>query len=180
VAYTVPPVFWGCSIAKAVHPWQHGSHAFYTGTLGVNLRRSKMSEKFGTCQCGEVGYTVRGSIVQVVNCHCGLCRRTTGAPFSSYVVIREANFAVIRGQGSLGSFAVTKRTTKRFCKTCGTPIFNSNPEMYPSLVMLYLGTLNGHEELTPAIDIFCEKRLQWVSTNESSKTFPHAPGGNPR
>jgi hypothetical protein len=34
----VPPVIHGCGIAKAVLPWQHENHAFYTALSGVMKR----------------------------------------------------------------------------------------------------------------------------------------------
>ena len=137
--------------------------------------RANVIESTGSCKCGQVRYNVVGPALQVVACHCGLCRSMTGAPFSSYLVIREEHFAVISGRETLVNYAVTERTKRHFCATCGTPIFNSNPHTYKGLAMIYLGTIEGHENLTPGISIYCESKLPWVSVHESSKSFPCAP-----
>jgi hypothetical protein len=133
-----------------------------------------MSELSGNCKCGQVQYRVASPTVQVVACHCALCRSMTGAPFSSYVVVRDKDFYVITGNDSLTGYMVTERTKRYFCSHCGTPIFNSNPHTYKGLAMLYLGTVHAHETLVPGISIYCESKLPWVSIPESSRSFPFA------
>jgi hypothetical protein len=134
-----------------------------------------MIESFGSCKCGQVQYKVAGPALQVVACHCGLCRSMTGAPFSSYVVVKEEHFAVTTTHQILANYAVTERTKRHFCVTCGTPIFNSNPHTYKGLAMIYLGTVVGHENLAPELSIYCESKLPWVDIRESSKSFSCAP-----
>lgn len=132
-----------------------------------------MTEVKGSCHCGAVSYTVHGDIVSVVNCHCGLCRSLSGTAFASYVVVREPELS-LRGRDSLASYTATDKSTKHFCKVCGTPIFNTNPVTYPSLVMLYLGTLASSASLTPKINVFCESKLPWVDGIASITGFPQA------
>jgi hypothetical protein len=134
-----------------------------------------MSESSGSCKCGQIRYRVAGLALQVVACHCAMCRSMTGAPFSSYVVVREEDFSVTSGNSGLASYAVTERTKRHFCPNCGTSIFNSNPHAYKGLTMVYLGTLLGHETLVPGISIYCESKLPWVSVSESTRSFPQAP-----
>jgi hypothetical protein len=134
-----------------------------------------MSELFGGCRCGQVQYKLVGPIVQVVACHCGLCRSMTGAPLSSYAVVKEEHVAFTDSRAALASYAVTEHTNRHFCVTCGTPLFNSNPHAYRGLTMLYLGTVQGHERLTPGINIYCESKLSWVHLPESSKNFSRNP-----
>lgn len=134
-----------------------------------------MTESIGGCKCGQVRYKIAGPALQVVACHCGLCRSMTGAAFSSYVVVREDQFAVASEGRMPAAYTVTERTRRHFCDTCGTPIFNSNPHTYRGLAMVYLGTLEGHESLVPGISIYCESKLPWVSIDESARSFAQAP-----
>lgn len=99
----------------------------------------------------------------------------TGAPLSSYLVVREEAFSVTYGKNGLASYAVTERTRRHFCVTCGTPIFNANPHTYKGLAMVYLGTVQGHERLVPGLSIYCESMLPWVSNSESIRRFPQGP-----
>lgn len=137
-----------------------------------------MSESPGGCKCGQIQYRVSGPTLQVVACHCAMCRSMTGAPISSYVVVREEDFSVTSGNDGLASYTVTERTKRHFCTNCGTPIFNSNPHTYKDLTMVYLGTVQGHETLVPRIGIYCESKLPWLSISESVRSFPDAPKGN--
>ncbi|KQQ86600.1 GFA family protein [Massilia sp. Leaf139] len=134
-----------------------------------------MEASSGGCTCGQIQYSIGGPALQLVACHCGMCRRMTGAPFSSYLVVKEAQFDVTAADDSLASYAVTERATRHFCRRCGTPVFNTNPHTYTGLVMLYLGTVQGHETLVPGVAIFCEDKLPWVSLPEAAKPFAAAP-----
>lgn len=130
----------------------------------------------GQCSCGELAYHHPAPAVQIVACHCSLCRRMTGAPLSSYVVVKAADLVLTQGQDFLKSYAVTSRTQRYFCTDCGTPLYNSNQVTYAGLTMLYLGTVNQHESLTPTMDIYCESNLSWLSTADSSRHFEQTPG----
>ena len=135
---------------------------------------SSSSSLTGSCHCGKVRYLVHGSIVSVVNCHCGLCRSLSGAAFTSYVVVREPDFRVEQGQESIAHYGATSKATKHFCTACGTPLFNTNPVDYPSLVMVYLGTASATAELTPKVNVYRESMLSWVGSVEGIKSFSQA------
>ena len=128
----------------------------------------------GSCHCGKVHYAVHGNIVSVVNCHCGLCRSLSGAAFTSYIVVRAPDFRVERGQESVANYAATPKATKHFCIACGTPLFNTNPIDYPSLVMVYLGTAAATIELTPRVNVYRESMLPWVDRVDGIKSFSQA------
>ena len=128
----------------------------------------------GSCHCGKVRYAVHGDVLSVVNCHCGLCRNLSGAAFTSYVVVREADFRVEQGRESIARYAATPKAAKQFCVACGTPLFNTNPIDYPNLLMAYLGTLRTATELTPRINVFRESMLPWAGAVETIKSFSQA------
>ena len=135
-----------------------------------------MNEIAGGCKCGEIGFNVDGPALQIVTCHCGMCRSLTGAAFSTYVVVREELFRITEGSEKPASYEVTYRTRRHFCRNCGTSLFNSNPETYKGLKMLYFGTIRGNERFEPRINIFCESKLPWVTVHASSKSFQRTPG----
>jgi len=116
----------------------------------------------GECRCGRVRYLVAGDIKAVVNCHCTMCRTMNGAAFSTYAVVAEAELSV-SGSAFLGHYLAVETATRHFCRHCGSPVFNTNPRRYPGVAMLFLGSLAGHERLRPAVNIYCESELPWVS-----------------
>lgn len=123
----------------------------------------------GGCKCGAVSYTADEAL-RLVNCHCCLCRSINGGAFSSYVVVKAEGFTASFGD-SLGSVAVGESAIKHFCRDCGTPVFNTNPERYPGYTMLYFGTVEGHEALEPSLNIYCSSELDWVETLGSLPSF---------
>jgi hypothetical protein len=133
-----------------------------------------MNEIHGGCACGQVLYEVCSTPLQVVACHCRLCRSMNGAPFSAYAVVRQKDFRLTAGEVS--SYQATERTTKHFCRACGTPIFNSNPTIYKGLTMVYVGTTEDPQRHVPVMNIFCESKLEWVEPNAGSKVFSKSPG----
>ena len=127
----------------------------------------------GFSKCAAVRYTT-GDPLRLVNCHCGLCRSLNGSAFTSYVVVRSDSF-VVHGQEALGAFIATDYSTKHFCKSCGTPIYNVNPSTYPRLAMIYLGSIEKHHEFPAGINIYCSSKLGWVDSIATQPSFPEAP-----
>ncbi len=118
-----------------------------------------MSILSGSCNCGAITYQVTGDVRSVVNCHCGLCRKMNGAPFSTYVAVADKDIA-LSGDG-LHVHNVTNNARKHFCKKCGTPIYNTNRQ-YADLTILHLGSLDSPTELVPQLNIYCESQLSWL------------------
>ena len=52
----------------------------------------------GGCFCGAVRYEAGGTPFDETNCHCSICRRTTGAPFVTWFSVRRSDFRVIKGE----------------------------------------------------------------------------------
>ncbi len=46
----------------------------------------------GGCFCGKIRYQIDAEEPLAVNCHCSMCRRTSGAPFVVWLVVPKADF----------------------------------------------------------------------------------------
>lgn len=130
----------------------------------------------GACLCGNVQYSVGRAPVQIVACHCGLCRRMTGAPFTVYAVARSNDVQVRERGAGLRQHQVTERTMRSFCGNCGTPLFNANAVAYPGLSMLYFGTTDALQLYVPTLEIFCESKLPWVVLGTPCRAHARSPG----
>lgn len=111
----------------------------------------------------------------MVNCHCTLCRSLTGSAFTTYAVVRQGDVSV-QGQSDVRKYQATEAATRHFCTKCGTPLFNTNPSMYPGVLMLYLGTIAASDRMPPPVNIFCADMLDWVASLTTLKSFPGVPG----
>jgi hypothetical protein len=92
-----------------------------------------------------------------------------GSAFSSYAVI-PYNALEVLGGSDLGAYSVTARATKHYCRRCGTPLFNLNSK-YAGACMLYLGAIEGSEEHSPALNVYCESMLSWLEGVTSLEGF---------
>jgi hypothetical protein len=86
-------------------------------------------EVSGGCLCGAVRYRARGEIKGVNNCYCGMCRKSSGAGFTTFVGFDKADVELS------GEAPVTYRSSaiaeRGFCGRCGSPItfvYLSEPE----------------------------------------------------
>jgi hypothetical protein len=99
----------------------------------------------------------------------------TAAAFSTYLVFRHNDVVIHDPLAKLKAFDVTPRTTRHFCRDCGTPLFNLNPETYPGLMMVYLGTIEAPEQHPPRIQIYCESQLPWLRGSLPGTSFERTP-----
>ena len=129
----------------------------------------------GSCFCNTVRFKVSGAPKSVVNCHCSICRRQSGAAFSTYVAVLESAFEIISGIESISSFQMGEGAYKYFCKNCGSPIFNKN-NRYPGLSIIYLGGISDLSNMVPTANIYCENQLPWVPSIAELRSFAQGIG----
>jgi hypothetical protein len=74
----------------------------------------------GGCFCGWIRYEAAGTPFHETNCHCSICRRTTGAPFVTWFSVRRSDFRLLSGDPT--RFKSTAKGTRSFCPRCGTQL----------------------------------------------------------
>ena len=75
----------------------------------------------GGCLCGAVRYEVRGPLRDVVNCHCGQCRRTTGH-HGAFAATAADDLTVTEDRG-LKWYKSSDIARRAFCAECGSTLF---------------------------------------------------------
>lgn len=77
----------------------------------------------GSCFCGEVVVKCRDQPRSVSYCHCTICRRLTGAPFSAQALFPSAMADVELEPGAkLQSLQTSRAVTRQRCATCQSPV----------------------------------------------------------
>jgi len=74
----------------------------------------------GGCFCGAVRYQASGTVWAQTNCHCEICRRTSGAPLVTWFTVQTANFRIT--SGTPASFESSEHAVRTFCSRCGMPL----------------------------------------------------------
>jgi hypothetical protein len=73
----------------------------------------------GHCLCGAVTVTMVPAKAEVHACHCGQCRRWTGAAFLEI----DAAPGTLKADGPVKSFASSDWAERAHCGTCGSPLW---------------------------------------------------------
>lgn len=113
----------------------------------------------GGCFCGAIRYQIDEDDLLVANCHCTMCRRTSGAPYVTWLIVHENNFRYTQGTPKL--LKSSDEGTRFFCSDCGTPIVCQS-SAHPERVDITLGSLDHPEKYTPTMEGFTDTRLPWV------------------
>lgn len=75
----------------------------------------------GGCLCGAVRYEVKGSLRDVVNCHCSMCQRLHGN-FGPHSKALKVNITITRDDG-LAWYKTSEIAQRGFCRECGSGLF---------------------------------------------------------
>src|SRR5262249_44388977 len=121
-------------------------------------RRSTMLR--GSCLCGEVKYEIDGSLRNVVNCHCSMCRKAHGAAFRTRATVRVAAFHFKTGEALLTFYESSPGEHRSFCRVCGAKVitkYDRHPESYG----FALGTLDTDPEVKPSRHVFTRFKAPW-------------------
>ncbi len=82
-----------------------------------------MSESLiaGGCLCGQVRYTLREAPSNVEYCHCGMCRKQTGAPVAGWIDVPQRALSWEGGKPS--EYASSPEARRGFCGNCGSALY---------------------------------------------------------
>lgn len=78
----------------------------------------------GKCLCGEVEFAVSGALPDIYQCHCSLCRKTTGSSANAALIVQSDNFQWVSGQDFVTSYVTDTGYRSDFCSRCGSPLPN--------------------------------------------------------
>ena len=131
----------------------------------------------GGCRCGAVRYRAEGGPLWVSHCHCVECRRSSGAPVSTFAGVRADAFAFVAGTPS--AYESSPDVWRKFCGACGTPL-TYEAAVYPGEVHIIAGTLDAPASLAPERHVFDRDRLPWLALADDLPRHDTLPDGVPR
>lgn len=112
----------------------------------------------GGCFCGAIRYRIEAGDSHVVNCHCSMCRKTSGAPFVTWILLSGEQFALTAGEPAV--LKSSANGTRWFCDRCGTPIAFQTDER-PGKIDVTVCSLDDPDAFPPKEDVYVETRLEW-------------------
>lgn len=126
--------------------------------------------KTGSCLCGAVRYRVTGPMRQVVNCHCGQCRKQTGH-FLSATGVRLKYFELTEDRG-LQWYEASATAKRGFCHECGAFLFwqpNGGER-----IAIAAGSLDGPTGLSTAAHIFVADKGDYYELDDGVPCYPQS------
>lgn len=126
----------------------------------------------GSCLCGGIRYQVDSDgFGPVINCHCSMCRKATGAAFRTRAAVRASAFRWAAGQDLVSRYESSPGETRTFCRTCGSTLatfFRDRPDE----IGLPLGTLDDDPGVRPSAHVYVDSKAPWFSIADSLPRFP--------
>ena len=118
----------------------------------------------GSCLCGAVRLAISAPLDYAEYCHCGTCRRATGAPLMAWACVR--NDAVEIEGDALKRFASSPAVERGFCGQCGTALTFWDRD-HPETLYIAVACLEEVEACAPTFHIWRSDRLSWIDDREN-------------
>ena len=81
----------------------------------------RKEKTLGGCLCGAVRFEVKGSLRDVANCHCGMCRRLHGG-YGPHSKASKSDLRITKEEG-LAWYQTSEIARRGFCRNCGSSLF---------------------------------------------------------
>lgn len=79
------------------------------------------TEHQGSCNCGNVGFTVKGELRDILACHCTQCRKQSGFYFAATEA--KCEDLNIIGEHNITWYEASDTAKRGFCSNCGSALF---------------------------------------------------------
>lgn len=113
----------------------------------------------GGCFCGALRYEAGGAPFHLTNCHCSICRGTTGAPFVAWFSVPRASFRLVRGSPT--RFWSSAKGVRSFCARCGTQLTFEHEDARDEIDVTTC-SLDDPGRLPPEDHTRTSSRLRWI------------------
>jgi hypothetical protein len=100
---------------------------------------SEQSVYAGSCFCGAVELEVSGAPEAMGYCHCSDCRSWSAGPVNAFTLWKPQAVRITKGAEEVGSYAKTRNSLRKWCKSCGGHLLTEHPGM--GLVDVYAAVL---------------------------------------
>ncbi|MDA7747372.1 GFA family protein, partial [Psychromonas sp.] len=115
----------------------------------------------GSCQCGNVSYTLFEKPKMVIACHCTECQKLSTSPFSVTAIVPSS---AIEFKGEMKEWGRNSDSGNinvgKFCPNCGNRIYQVNPNDLNS-IKLKLKPVNLSDDslFEPTVHVWTSEKL---------------------
>jgi hypothetical protein len=127
----------------------------------------------GSCLCSGVRYEIDGSVADMTNCHCGMCRKAHGAAFATFVTAQGKDFRYTQGEELVETYQSSPELERAFCRVCGSSLVVIEPKTGD--VFVAAGTLDDDPGIRLASHIFVGSKGAWFDILDDKPRFDEYP-----
>jgi predicted N-acetyltransferase YhbS len=136
----------------------------------------KEADQQGGCLCGAVRYRFAAPSTWCAHVHHAALQRAFGAAAVTVTAVRSDRLVIETGEALLHGVDVGTFGTKRFCASCGTPLFLASGQ-WPEQVHVVSATLDGGPMRRPSANLFVDQAAPWARIDSALAGFG-GDGGN--
>jgi hypothetical protein len=128
----------------------------------------------GQCYCRAVSFEVQDVFDYALYCHCGECRRRTGAASKPFAGARASALTITGGEQAVLRFGDSEGHHAS-CAKCGSLLYSL--VRGGAYVHVTLGTLIDPPTITPSAHIFVGSKAPWEVIGDGLPQFETFPPG---
>lgn len=129
----------------------------------------------GGCACGAIRYEVAAEPASMSDCQCRQCQRDSGTGHGSHLTFIGAPVKI---SGDAKRWAVAgeqgTRKERRFCGTCGAPVFMTFPDL-PEVFVASAASLDEPERYRPEMVMWAMAGHLWDRLDPAIPKFDKMP-----
>lgn len=122
----------------------------------------------GGCHCTAIRYEAANHPYNRTNCHCTICRGTTGAPCVAWFSVAITHFRFT--QGTPTQYRSSQHATRTFCAVCGTQLTFSD-DASPGEIDITTCSLDGATDLSPQDHTFAASQIPWLKLADGLPSY---------
>jgi hypothetical protein len=128
----------------------------------------------GSCLCGDVAFEIDGPATTLSHCHCGMCRKTHGSAFASFISVADTSFRWLSGQEKIRKRESSPGAERPFCPRCGSVVPS---DAHAGVRYVPAGLLDDDPRVAPSAHIFVASKAPWHEIADSVPRFDAFPPG---
>jgi hypothetical protein len=129
----------------------------------------------GRCLCGALRYEISGPFIDMVHCHCSMCRKHHGTPFGTGLGVRRKHFQWLAGEDEVIRYRATAAFERPFCRCCGATV--PAESHHADSLHVPAGLLDGEIGARPRTHIFVASKASFDTITDALPQFAAYPPG---
>ncbi len=130
----------------------------------------------GQCLCGAVKFELGGRVPDLYQCHCSLCRKTSGSSANAALRIETRRFNWREGEAQISRYSTASGYKSHFCRRCGSPL--PNPSADDEYYWVPAGLLEDDAGIELAAHLFVGSRAAWDRIADAGRHYDEMPDGD--